>query len=84
MKSECKKAGTLQLTGIRRIEGELLCVRDAGADAVDGGYLVRSMWILWMTSLSHTSASVTELSCLVTSGGPLSALTCCVNVSQKK
>ncbi len=27
---------------------------------------VRSMWILWMTSLSHTSASVTELSRLVT------------------
>ncbi len=23
---------TLQLTGIRRIDGELLCVRDAGAD----------------------------------------------------
>ncbi len=33
MKSEFKKAGTLQLTGIRRIAGELLCVRDAGADA---------------------------------------------------
>ncbi len=32
MKSEFKKAGTLQLTGIRRIDGELLCVRDAGAD----------------------------------------------------
>ncbi len=63
MKSEFKKAGTLQLTGIRRIDGELLCVRAAGADAVDGGYL------LWMTSYlsSHsTSASVSELSCLVT------------------
>ncbi len=36
MKSEFKKAGTLQLTGIRRIDGELLCVRDAGADAADG------------------------------------------------
>ncbi len=43
MKSEFKKAGTLQLTGIRRIAGELLCVRDAGADAADGGYLWRSM-----------------------------------------
>ncbi len=38
MKSEFKKAGTLQLTGIRRIAGELLCVRAAGADAADGGY----------------------------------------------
>ncbi len=45
MKSEFKKAGTLQLMGIRRIAGELLCVRDTGADAADGGYLVRSMWI---------------------------------------
>jgi len=62
MKSEFKKAGTLQLTGIRRIDGELLCVRAAGADAADGGYL------LWMTSLSShsTSASVSELSRLVT------------------
>ncbi len=63
MKSEFKKAGTLQLTGIRRIDGELLCVRAAGADAADGGYL------LWMTSSlsSHsTSASVSELSRLVT------------------
>ncbi len=69
MKSEFKKAGTLQLTGIRRIAGELLCVRDAGAYAADGGYLWRSMWILWMTSSlsSHsTSASVSELSRLVT------------------
>ncbi len=32
MKSEFKKAGTLQLTGIRRIDGELYFVRDAGAD----------------------------------------------------
>ncbi len=32
MKSEFKKAGTLQLTGIRRIDGELLCVRASGAD----------------------------------------------------
>ncbi len=59
MKSEFKKAGNLQLTGIRRIAGELLCVRAAGADAADGGYL------LWMTSSlsSHsTSASVSELS----------------------
>ncbi len=32
MKSEFKKAGTLQLTRIRRIDGELLCVRAAGAD----------------------------------------------------
>ncbi len=32
MKSEFKKAGTLQLTGIRRIAGEQLCVRAAGAD----------------------------------------------------
>ncbi len=39
MKSEFKKAGTLQLTGFRRIDGELLCVRAAGADAADGGYL---------------------------------------------
>ncbi len=65
MKSEFKKAGTLQLTGIRRIDGELYFVRDAGADAADGGYLWRSMWILWMTSSlsSHsTSASVSELS----------------------
>ncbi len=40
-------------------------MRDAGADAADGGYLWRSMWILWMTSSlsSHsTSASVSELS----------------------
>ncbi len=46
-----------------------VCVRDAGADAADGGYLWRSMWILWMTSSlsSHsTSASVSELSRLVT------------------
>ncbi len=36
--------------------------------AADGGYLWRSMWILWMTSLSShsTSASVSELSRLVT------------------
>ncbi len=64
-KSAFKQAGTLLLTGIRRIDGELLCVRDAGADAADGGYLWRSMWILWMTSSlsSHsTSASVSELS----------------------
>ncbi len=68
MKSEFKKAGTLQLTGIRRIAGELEFVRDAGADAADGGCLWRSMWILWMTSLSShsTSASVSELSRLVT------------------
>ncbi len=68
MKSEFKKAGTLQLTGIRRINGELVCVRDAGADAADGGYVVRSMLILWMTSRSShsTSASVSELSRLVT------------------
>ncbi len=69
MKSEFKKAGTLQLTGIRHIDGELLCVRDAGADAADGGYLWWSMWILWMTSSlsSHsTSASVSERSRLVT------------------
>ncbi len=32
MKSEFKAAGTLQLTGIRRIGGELLCVRAVGAD----------------------------------------------------
>ncbi len=46
-----------------------VCERDAGADAADGGYLWRSMWILWMmTSLSShsTSASVSELSRLVT------------------
>ncbi len=69
MKSEFKKAGTLQLTGIRRIDGELEFVRDAGAYAADGGYLWRSMWILWMTSSlsSHsTSATVSELSRLVT------------------
>ncbi len=44
-------------------------MRDAGADAADGGYVVRSMWILWMTSSlsSHsTSASVSERSHLVT------------------
>ncbi len=50
-------------------------MRDAGADAADGGYLWRSMWILWMTSSrsshsslsSHsTSALVSERSCLVT------------------
>ncbi len=44
-------------------------MRDVGADAADGGYLWRSMWILWMTSSlsSHsTSASVSELSHLVT------------------
>ncbi len=39
MKSEFKKAGTLQLTGIRRIDRERLCMRDAGAYAADGGYL---------------------------------------------
>ncbi len=70
MKSEFKKAGTLQLTGIRRsCDGELEFVRDAGAVAADGGYLWRSMWILWMTSYlsSHsTSASVSERSRLVT------------------
>ncbi len=71
MKSEFKKAGTLQLTAIRRIDGELLCVRDAGAEAADGGYLWRSMWILWITSSlsSHStnvSASVSERSRLVT------------------
>ncbi len=38
MKSEFKKAGTLQLTGIHRIDGELQFVRDAGADAADAGY----------------------------------------------
>ncbi len=38
MKSEFKKAGTLQLTGIRRIDGEILCVRDAGANG-------RGRWI---------------------------------------
>ncbi len=46
-----------------------LCVRDAGADAVDGGYLWRSMWILWMISSlsSHsTSATVSVRSRLVT------------------
>ncbi len=32
MKSEFKKAGTLQLTGIRRSDGKLLCVRAAGSD----------------------------------------------------
>ncbi len=42
MKSEFKKAGTLQLTGIHRLAGELLCVRAAGADAEDGGYLFLS------------------------------------------
>ncbi len=44
-------------------------MRDAGAYAADGGYVVRSMWILWMTSSlsSHsTSASVSERSRLVT------------------
>ncbi len=43
-------------------------MRDAGADAADGGYVVRSMWILCMTYLSShsTSASVSELSRLVT------------------
>ncbi len=48
--------------------GRCVCVRDAGADAADGGYLWRSMWILWMTSLSShsTSASVSERSRLVT------------------
>ncbi len=38
-------------------------MRDAGADAADGGYLVRLMWILWMTSSlsSHSnSATVSE------------------------
>ncbi len=32
-------------------------MRDAGAYAADGGYLWRSMWILWMTSLSSHSTS---------------------------
>ncbi len=43
-------------------------MRDAGADAADGGYLWQSMWILLMSSLSShsTSASVSELSRLVT------------------
>ncbi len=31
-KVNLRQAGTLQLTGIRRNDGELLCVRDAGAD----------------------------------------------------
>ncbi len=50
-------------------------MRDAGVYAADGGYLWWSMWILWMTSslssnstlsLHSTSASVSELSRLVT------------------
>ncbi len=44
-------------------------MRDAGPDAADGGYLWRSKWKWWMTSSlsSHsTSASVSELSRLVT------------------
>ncbi len=44
-------------------------MRDAGAYAAYGGYLWRSMWIMWMTSSlsSHsTSATVSELSRLVT------------------
>ncbi len=44
MKSEFKKAGTLQLTGIRRIDGELLCVRAAGADG-------SGRWIFVLLSL---------------------------------
>ncbi len=62
-----RQAGTLQLTEIRHSDGKRLCVREAGADAADGGYLWRSMWILWMTSLSShsTSASVSELSLVV-------------------
>ncbi len=38
------------------------------AEAADGGYLWRSMWILWVTSLSShsTSDSGSELSHLVT------------------
>ncbi len=54
---------------IPSIDGELLCVRDAGAYAADGVYLWRSMWILWMTSSlsSHsTSASASVRSRLVT------------------
>ncbi len=69
MKSEFKKAGTLQLTGIRRIAGELLCVRAAGADAADGGYLAVDVYIVDICSSlsSHsTSASVSERSRLVT------------------
>ncbi len=66
MKSEFNKAGSLQLTGIRRIAGELLCVRDAGADAADGGYSCRSMWMTSSLSSHSTSTSVSERSRLVT------------------
>ncbi len=69
MKSEFKKAGTLQLKGIRRIDGELVCERRGSWWQQTVDILWRSMWILWMTSSlsSHsTSASVSELSGLVT------------------
>ncbi len=68
MKSEFKNAGTLQLRE-SVVSTENFSVLDAGADAADGGYVVRLMWILWMTSSlsSHsTSASASELSRLVT------------------
>ncbi len=65
MKGEFKKAGTLQLTGIHRLDRERVCVREREElMAADGGYLWRSMWILWMTS--STSASVSQRSRLVT------------------
>ncbi len=69
MKSEFKKAGTLQLKGIRRVDGELVCERRGSWWQQTVDILWRSMWILWMTSslsLHSTSASVSELSRLVT------------------
>ncbi len=66
MKSEFKKAGTLQLRE-SVVSTENCCVWET-RELMDGGYLWRLMWILWMTSLSShsTSASVSELSRLVT------------------
>ncbi len=68
MKSEFKKAGTLQLTRESVVSPENCCVWEPRElMAADGGYL------LWMTSYlsSHsTSASVSELSRLVTVSSP--------------
>ncbi len=52
--------GAIQKSNGLNVTCQLLCVRDTGADAADGGYLWRSMWILWMTSsLSSRSTSAT-------------------------
>ncbi len=39
MKSEFKMAGTLQLTGIRRIDGELVCVCESRGSLCNGQWI---------------------------------------------